>query len=78
VISAMLDEGRLDGVVEELHDRQGRVQEVSLLLRPHAVMMAAIKRMAAALAADPVPDAHPGRSELRSAESGEQLRREVG
>lgn len=55
VISAMLDEGRLDGIVEELHDRDGRVREVSLMLRPHSAMMPAIKRMAAALEVNPLP-----------------------
>jgi len=45
----------LDGVIEELHDADGRVREVTLLLRPHGPMMAAIKRMAAALEASPLP-----------------------
>ena len=55
VISAMLDEGRLDGMVEELHDAAGRVREVSLMLRPHSAMMPAIRRMAAALEVNPLP-----------------------
>jgi len=55
VISAMLDEGRLEGVVEELHNEDGRVREVSLMLRPHSAMMPAIKRMAHALEVNPLP-----------------------
>jgi hypothetical protein len=55
VISAPLEEGRLDGVIEELHDADGRVREVSLMLRPHSAMMSAVKRMAATLEADPLP-----------------------
>jgi hypothetical protein len=55
VIAATLDEGRLDGVVEELHDRDGRVREVTLMLRPHSAMMPAIRRMAAALEVSPLP-----------------------
>jgi hypothetical protein len=55
VISAQLDEGRLDGIVEELRDRDGKVCEVSLMLRPHSAMMPAIKRMAAALEVSPLP-----------------------
>jgi hypothetical protein len=59
VISAALDEGRLDGMVEELYDRDGRVREVTLMLRPHSVMMPAIKRMAATLDLNPLPSSAP-------------------
>lgn len=55
VISVLLAEGRLDGIVEELHDVAGRVREVTLMLRPHSAMMPAINRMAAALEVDPLP-----------------------
>jgi hypothetical protein len=55
VISAELDEGRLDGVIEERWDGAGQVREVTLMLRPHSVMMPAIKRMAAALEREPMP-----------------------
>jgi hypothetical protein len=55
VISAPVAEGRLDGIVEELLDRGGRVREVSLMLRPHSAMMPTIKRMAAALERSPLP-----------------------
>jgi hypothetical protein len=55
VISATVDGEGLTGVVEELHEADGRVREVSLLLRPHAAMMLAIKRMAAALERYPLP-----------------------
>ena len=55
VISAVFDEGELHGMIEELHDRHGRVREATLMLRPHSVMMPAIKRMAAALENDPLP-----------------------
>ena len=54
-ISAVLDEGELQGMFEELHDSDGRVCEATLMLRPHSVMMPAIKRMAAALDSDPLP-----------------------
>lgn len=57
VISAELEQGRLDGVVEELHDADGRVREVTLMLRPHSAMMPAIKSMAAVLEAKPLPSA---------------------
>ena len=53
VISATVDGAQLDGVMEELHDHNGRVREVTLMLRPHSAMMLAIKRMAAALEASP-------------------------
>ena len=49
IISATVDETHLDGLVEELHDHDGRVREVTVMLRPHAAMMLAIKRMSAAL-----------------------------
>jgi hypothetical protein len=55
VIRAGDGDDRLDGVVEELHDADGRVREVTLLLRPHGPMMSAIKRMAGALEASPLP-----------------------
>jgi hypothetical protein len=55
VISAALDEGRLDGMVEELYNRDGRVCQVTLMLRPHSSMMRAISRMAAALDVNPLP-----------------------
>jgi hypothetical protein len=55
VISTTVDEARLDGIVEELHDRDGRVREVSLMLRPHSAMILAVKRMAAALEVNPLP-----------------------
>jgi hypothetical protein len=55
VISAQLDEARLDGMVEELYDRSGRVREVTLMLRPHSAMMLAIKHMGVALELDPLP-----------------------
>ena len=55
VISVMLAEGRLVGIVEELHDAAGQVREVTLMLRPHSAMMPAIKRMADALDVDPLP-----------------------
>src|SRR4051812_46084706 len=43
VIRAGVGDDQLDGVVEQLHDADGRVREVTLLLRPHGPMMAAIK-----------------------------------
>jgi hypothetical protein len=55
VISATLDRARLDGIVEELHGRDGRVHEVTLMLRPHSAMMPAISHMAAALERHPLP-----------------------
>lgn len=57
VISAQLEAGRLDGVVEELHDADARVREVTLLLRPHGAMMSAIRTMATVLDDNPLPSA---------------------
>jgi hypothetical protein len=57
VIRAGAGDAQLDGVVEELHDADGQVREVTLLLRPHGPMMAAIKRMAAVLEVQPMPSA---------------------
>jgi hypothetical protein len=53
VIAADIDGMQLDATVEELHDDAGRVREVTLMLRPHAQMMATIKRMAAAVERKP-------------------------
>jgi hypothetical protein len=60
MISAQLEQRRLEGVVEELHDSAGRVREVTLMLRPHSAMMPAIRAMAAVLDAKPLPSAHRG------------------
>jgi hypothetical protein len=57
VIRAGAGDEQLDGVVEELHDADGQVREVTLLLRPHGPMMAAVKRMGAVLEVQPLPSA---------------------
>jgi hypothetical protein len=57
VIRAGAGDEQLDGVVEELHDADGHVREVTLLLRPHGPMMAAVKRMGAVLEVQPLPSA---------------------
>lgn len=53
-------EGTLGGIVEERHGSDGRVREVTLMLRPIAVMMPTVKRMGAALEANPLPSADRG------------------
>jgi hypothetical protein len=55
VIRSEQDEGVLDAIIEEQLDEDGRVREVTLMLRPVSVMMPMIKRMGAALDADPLP-----------------------
>jgi hypothetical protein len=48
-------EGTLSGVIEERHDADGRIRELTLMLRPIRVMMPTVKRMGAALEANPLP-----------------------
>lgn len=57
VIRGEQPEGALDGMVEERRDADGRVCEVTLMLRPVPVMLPTIKRMGAALEASPLPSA---------------------
>jgi len=59
VISAVIDEARLEGLLEELQDPGGKVRGVTLMLRPCGAMMSAIERMAAALEANALPSAFP-------------------
>jgi hypothetical protein len=46
----------LDGVLVELKDDEGRIAEITLLLRPLAALQKAVVRMARALAEGPQPD----------------------
>jgi hypothetical protein len=45
----------LDGVLVESRDSDGRIAEITLLLRPLATLQAAVRRMARALAERPDP-----------------------
>ena len=47
----------LDGVLVEISDDDGRIAEITLLLRPLATLQKAVVRMARALAEGPQPDA---------------------
>jgi len=44
-----------DGVIDEILDEDARVVEVTLMLRPMAVLHVAVKAMAAALDVSPLP-----------------------
>jgi ketosteroid isomerase-like protein len=44
------DGEELDGVLVEIRDADGRIAEITLLLRPLAALQAAVRRMARALA----------------------------
>jgi hypothetical protein len=57
VIATEQQEGSLDGIVEERHAADGRISEVTLMLRPISVMRATVGRMGAALEAAPLPSA---------------------
>jgi SnoaL-like domain len=46
----------LDGVLVEIKDEEGRITEITLLMRPLAALQRASVRMARALAAGPKPD----------------------
>ena len=47
----------LDGVLVEIKDANGRIVEITLLLRPLATLQKAVVQMARALAEGPQPDA---------------------
>ena len=47
----------LDGVLVEITDDDGRIAEITLLLRPLATLQKAVVRLAGALAEGPQPDA---------------------
>lgn len=57
VIEARVGDYRLDGILYEIRDEQGRVAELTLLLRPYAGLRAAITRMGELLADSPLPSA---------------------
>lgn len=46
---------RFEGVIDEILDEDGRVVEVTLMLRPMAALHVAVKAMAAALDDSPLP-----------------------
>ena len=48
--AARVEEHPVDGVLVEDRDRDGRVAEITLMLRPLAALQAAVARMARALA----------------------------
>ena len=57
VIVSEQAEGTLSGIIEERHGTDGRIREVTLMLRPISVMMPTVKRMGVALEANPLPSA---------------------
>jgi hypothetical protein len=54
-IAGCFDEHGLDGVLDQRRDEQGRVVELTLMLRPLSALLAAVKRMSAALEEAPLP-----------------------
>ncbi|HWM72113.1 MAG TPA: hypothetical protein VNQ53_00130 [Nocardioides sp.] len=54
-IAGSVSSHRFDGVIDEILDEDGRVVEVTLMLRPMAVLHVAVKAMAAALDESPLP-----------------------
>ena len=51
-LAVRIDDLRLDGLLEEVHDEHGRVVELTLMLRPLTAMLEAVERMGRALGAD--------------------------
>jgi hypothetical protein len=49
----------IEGVVDEHHDDEGRVVQVTLMLRPLAALEGAVAAMRSALAASPLPSSRP-------------------
>jgi hypothetical protein len=45
----------LDGVIDEVRDDDGRITEVTLMLRPLDALLAAVERMRQPLEAAPLP-----------------------
>jgi hypothetical protein len=58
-LAARVGDDEADGVLSEVLDADGRVGELRLLLRPLPVLLAAVERMGAALAAAPMPRGGP-------------------
>jgi len=56
-VKGHMDGEELDGVLVEIRDDDGRIAEITLLLRPLATLQAAVRRMARALAEGGQPDA---------------------
>ena len=55
-IKGRSEDDELDGVLVEVKDDDGRIAEITLLLRPLAALQRATVRLARALAAGPKPD----------------------
>jgi hypothetical protein len=55
-VEGHMDGEELDGVLVEIRDGDGRIAEITLLLRPLATLQAAVRRMARALAEGGRPD----------------------
>jgi len=58
-LAARVGDDEADGVLSEVLDADGRVGELRLMLRPLPVLLAAVERMGAALAAAPMPRGGP-------------------
>jgi ketosteroid isomerase-like protein len=56
-IKGHFEGGELDGVLVEITGDDGRIAEITLLLRPLATLQKAVVRLAGALAEGPQPDA---------------------
>ncbi len=57
IIRAVHGDERMSGVLIEIYDARGRVEQAMLLLRPLSVLLKAIAAMRAALKRSPLPDA---------------------
>ena len=56
-VNARLDDDELNGVLVEIRDGDGRIAEITLLLRPLATLQTGVRRMARALAEGGEPEA---------------------
>jgi hypothetical protein len=54
-VKAHLDDDELDGVLVEIQDGEGRIAEITLLMRPLATVQAGVRQLARALAEGPEP-----------------------
>jgi ketosteroid isomerase-like protein len=55
-VKGHLDDEEMDGVLVEIRDGEGRIAEITLLLRPLATLQRGVRQMARALAEGPEPD----------------------
>lgn len=58
-INARVAGNDLDGVVDEIRGEDGKIAELTLMLRPLEALMGAVHEMGAALARSPLPSGRP-------------------